>query len=490
VFKARLRTWVVRLVLAGVLVAMTLVIGGGVQAVVNLPDLQLWHRLVPHAEVTASDLDETFTLEEYLAHEAKVFEDVRDNVETPASASGSSEVANRYHSASISSPRLASRDWNRTFDLTPTAVRGGALLIHGLTDSPYSMRAIADALNAQGYYALALRMPGHGTVPGALTQATAEDWMAAVRMGARHVRRTIGADRPMVLVGYSNGGALVVRYALEAAADSRLPAPSRLVLISPMIGVSPLARMARVISALGPLPFFEKARWLEVVPEYNPFKYNSFPANAANQSYRVSSLVRAEVAAAAQSGLIDRLPPIMAFQSIVDSTVSTSAVVHDLFDQLRGNGHELVVFDINRRAGLEPYIRPADAALVGTLAAGGPRLYRRTLITNLSADLQEVRARSVAPQGTSVEDVPLGLAWPAQVFSLSHVALPFAIDDPVYGSEPPDGPSRSIALGRLSPRGEKGVLTVPVETLMRIGWNPFLPYMLGRIVESTAVRTN
>jgi alpha-beta hydrolase superfamily lysophospholipase len=325
-------------------------------------------------------------------------------------------------------------------------------------------------------------MPGHGTVPGGLTQATAEDWMAAVRMGARHVRRTIGADRPMVLVGYSNGGALVVRYALDAAADPRLPAPSRLVLLSPMIGVSPLARIARVISALGPLPFFEKARWLEVVPEYNPFKYNSFPANAANQSYRVSSLVRAEVAAAAQSGLIDRLPPILAFQSIVDSTVSTAAVVHDLFDQLRGNGHELVVFDINRRARLEPYIRPADAALVATLAAGGPRLYRRTLITNLSADVSEVRARTVAPQGTSVEDVPLGLAWPAQVFSLSHVALPFAIDDPVYGSEPPDGPAPSIALGRLSPRGEKGVLTVPVETLMRIGWNPFLPYVLGRLV--------
>ena len=169
-----------------------------------------------------------------------------------------------------------------------------------------------------------------------------------------------------------------------------------------MIGVSPLARMARVISALGPLPFFEKARWLEVVPEYNPFKYNSFPANAANQSYRVSSLVRAEIAAAAQSGLIDRLPPILAFQSIVDATVSTAAVVHDLFDQLRGNGHELVVFDINRRAGLEPYIRPADAALVATLAAGGPRLYRRTLITNVSADVSEVRARSVAPRATSV----------------------------------------------------------------------------------------
>ena len=73
-----------------------------------------------------------------------------------------------------------------------------------------------------------------------------------------------------------------------------------------------------MISALGPLPFFEKARWLDVIPEYNPFKYNSFPANAANQSYRVSSLLRAEVADASRSGLLDRLPPILAFQSVVD----------------------------------------------------------------------------------------------------------------------------------------------------------------------------
>ena len=483
--ESRVRTWMVRLILAALLATVTLIVGGGVQAVLNVPDLQPWHRLIPDAEVRAADLDDRFTLQQYLAREAAVFDQVRDEVETPVSRSGSQTEANRYQSASISSPRRASRDWNRTFELTPTgAMRGGALLIHGLTDSPYSMRSIANTLQAQGYYALALRVPGHGTVPGALTQATAEDWMAAVRMGARHVRQTIGADRPMVLVGYSNGGALVMRYTLEATADARLPSPARVVLISPMIGVSPLARMARVISALGPLPFFEKARWLDVIPEYNPFKYNSFPANAANQSYRVSSLLRTEIADASRSGLLDRLPPILAFQSVVDATVSTPAVV-DLFDRLHGNGHELVIFDINRRAGLEPYLRPTDAALVRSLAAPGPRLYRRTLITNVTAEVSEVRARSIAAGATTIEDVPLGLYWPMQMFSLSHVALMFAIDDPVYGSEPPEAATPSIALGRLSPRGEKGVLTVPVETLMRIGWNPFLPFLLGRVVEWT-----
>jgi len=67
------------------------------------------------------------------------------------------------------------------------------------------------------------------------------------------------------------------------------------------------------------------------------------------------------------------------------------------------------------------------------------------------------------------------------VFSLSHIALPFPPDDPVYGSEPPAGGGQSVSLGRLSPRGEKAVLTVPIDTLMRVGWNPFFPYMSSRI---------
>lgn len=43
-----------------------------------------------------------------------------------------------------------------------------------------------------------------------------------------------------------------------------------------------------------------------------------------------------------------QLPPILAFQSVMDSTVSTRAVVSGLFDQLPANGSELVVFDINQ----------------------------------------------------------------------------------------------------------------------------------------------
>jgi alpha-beta hydrolase superfamily lysophospholipase len=476
-----IRRWLVWLVLAVAFLAAALVVGGGIHAVMGVPDLDEWHRFNPDAELRAADITPGFTLKQYLEREDRAFQQVRDRLAKSAPPRTPGATTNRYDDASISSPTRLGRDWNRTYELNPASIRGGALLIHGLSDSPYSMRTLAQRLSASGFYALALRMPGHGTVPAGLVKANADDWMAAVRMGARHVRATIG-DRPLLLVGYSNGGALVMRYALEAAHRddaAQFPRPAGIVLLSPMIGVSPAARLARAISRLGPLPFFEKANWLDVLPEYNPIKFNSFPANAGRQSFVVSSSLQSEIDAAQANGELSRLPPVLAFQSIVDTTVSTPAVVHDLFDRLGGSGHELVVFDINRQAGLEPYIRPEVASLVQTLAAGGARHYRRTLVTNVDGSTLEVKARNVAPGSSDRQDEPLGMTWPAQVFSLSHVALPFPQDDPVYGVQQ----GSSIALGRLSPRGEKAVLTVPIETLMRIGWNPFFPYMQRRIDE-------
>jgi alpha-beta hydrolase superfamily lysophospholipase len=49
------------------------------------------------------------------------------------------------------------------------------LLLHGLTDSPYSMRALAELFAARGWYVVGLRLPGHGTAPAALTRVTWQD---------------------------------------------------------------------------------------------------------------------------------------------------------------------------------------------------------------------------------------------------------------------------------------------------------------------------
>ncbi len=474
------RRWMVRLAWSAVLVFATLVLGGALDARRRLPDLEPWHRIVPR-DFQASDLTPQTTLDDYLAIEEAAFRMVREEIELRLEP-GWKLPANRYNPDGHSHPGRLGTDWNRTQILTPAgAAVGGALLVHGLTDAPYSMRTIGERLRGLGYHVTALRVPGHGTVPAGLTTVTWEDWMAAVRLGARSVQQTIGRDKPLVMVGYSNGGALALKYALDAVEGSGDPQPSRLVLLSPMIGVAPFAWLTRVISMLGFVPAFEKARWLDVYPEYNPFKYTSFAANAGLQTWRLTTTLQRQIARVAGAGRARQMPPLLTFQSVVDSTVSTPAVVHALYDVVADERSELVVFDINRAAGLTPFVRASEATLLSRLTDASARRYRRTLVTNVDPSSLEVAARSVEPGATAVAIRPLGVAWPRDVYSLSHIAIPFPMSDPVYGRDETAGAVPLIRLGVLSPRGERAVLSVPSDTLMRLTCNPFFSYLDDRI---------
>ncbi|VTR42766.1 Uncharacterised protein [Serratia fonticola] len=100
--------------------------------------------------------------------------------------------------------------------------------------------------------------------------------MAATRLAIREAKRLAGDDVPLHIVGFSNGGALAMKYTLDALDDPRLTKPQRVVLISPMIGVTSFARFAGIAGWPAIFPAFAKAAWLGIVPEFNPFKYNSF----------------------------------------------------------------------------------------------------------------------------------------------------------------------------------------------------------------------
>jgi alpha-beta hydrolase superfamily lysophospholipase len=480
-------TWLLRLAMLVAIVALTIVVGAAINARSRIPDLKPWHRLVPSAEVRASDVGPRFTLDDYLAREEQVFEEVRTQIEDRLAAEERLSV-NRYDRNGQASPSRLGRDWNRTFEMAATAPPCAALLIHGLTDSPYSMRAIAERLHAAGCHVLALRMPGHGAVPGGLTDASWPDWYAVVRLGVRHLRARVGPDVPLTMVGYSNGGALAVKYALDALDDPALPRADRLVLISPMIGVSPFAGLARLIGALGVVPYFEKTKWLDVIPEYNPFKFNSFPTHAAVQTAVLTRALQSQIDKLAVDGRLAKLPPALTFQSLVDATVDAYAVVTRFYARLPQNGSELVVFDINRLAGLDAFMRPSDRELLDRLMQRSERTFRLTVMTNLNHESLNLVARSGEPGSSDVTETATDLKWPSDTFSLSHVALPFAPNDPVYGRSPDEGLGKIIRLGLLSPRGERAVLVVPVDVLMRVSSNPFYSYLEERTLEWVARR--
>src|SRR5271169_6803689 len=445
------------------------------------PSLARWHTYLPH-ELKAKELDAT-EWSSYLAQEAKIFDDVRTEV-TEKLDPGQRVPMNRYFDGGPIYPGHFVQDFNRSYVLEPSGTPTGAVvLLHGLTDSPYSQRHIARFYRDHGFVAIVIRLPGHGTVPAGLVDVNWEDWMAATRLAVREARRRIPPSAPLHLVGFSNGGALAVKYALDSISDPQLPRPDRIVLISPMIGITRFARFAGLASLPALLPPFAEAAWLGVVPEFNPFKYNSFPVNGAVQSYRLTQVLQRQIALYSRNGQLAELPPIITFQSVMDFTVSTSAIITALYSHLPANGSELVLFDVNRTVNLGALLRPAaDTALVRLLPSRA-RNYRTTIITNADVPSGEEVERSIAAGGVAEVDRPLGVAYPDGLFSLSHVALPFPMSDSLYGLTPDPTDDFGIHLGSLAPRGERNVLIASLDSLLRASSNPFFPYMIDRIDE-------
>lgn len=445
------------------------------------PEPAPWHQAVL-GDFTAAQAGTVRSLDDYLALEERLFAELQERVYGAVPDADRIPI-NRYHAGSLSDPGVWPVNWNRTFRLQPAAgaaPRGVVLMLHGLTDSPYSLRSIGEHLAARGFEVLALRLPGHGTAPSGLLSFTIEDMQAAVRLAARDLRAHGSPDRPLFFVGYSNGAALAVDYALATLDDASLPKPAGLVLISPAIGVSKLAIVGRFKTGLSSVPGFERAAWEDVDIELDPFKYMSFSFHAAGETFRLTRALAGSIEQHAADGEMRRFPPVLAFLSTVDSTVRAEAVADTLLDHLVADGNELILFDVNRNAGIQPLLVSDPGPLTGQLRSSAQRPYALTVITNASTDSLEVVEQRSLPGSSSVIERDIGLAWPRTTFSLSHVALPFPPDDPLYGYQP-GARTNHVQLGQVQIRGENGVLTVPTWILTRQRSNPFHAYLLERI---------
>jgi alpha-beta hydrolase superfamily lysophospholipase len=447
----------------------------------NGPPLHRWHTFVPH-ELSADEMDSA-DWTRYLAQEDETMASVRAEVSQKLSPDERVPI-DRYFEASPVYPAHFAHDWNRSYVMEPDGTPVGVVvLIHGLTDSPYSLRHVAQHYRDRGFVAIGLRLPGHGTVPAGLIAARWEDWMAATRLAVREARRRVPAPAPLHLVGFSNGGALAMKYSLDALEDPKLARADRVVLVTPMIGITRFARFAGLASLPAILPAFAKAAWLSVVPEFNPFKYNSFPVNGARQSFRLTDALQAQIQRLARSSLLGRLPPIITFQSVMDFTVSTEAILTGLYAYLPDNGSEIVLFDVNRTLKFSPLLRESSYVAVDRLTPTTPQTFRFTVIANAGDDTDATVERTIAPGQLTTEVSPLNLPYPPGIFSLSHLSIPIPMDDPLYGMQP-DPKTKTeygYSLGTMAARGERGALIVDQDFLTRLSSNPFFPYLLGRV---------
>jgi esterase/lipase len=294
----------------------------------------------------------------------------------------------------------------------------GIILIHGLSDSPYLMQALAEHFRSRGFLVRAILLPGHGTRPGDLTKVKAEAWRQALEYAGKDTGRRV---EHLYLAGFSTGGALAVDYAM--AHPDTLAA---LFLFSPCLQVkSSAARWAGLVGLF--------RTWLEINNDQDYAKYESFPVNAVVQIVTLTDRIR-EAARLHPEGLS---LPIFTALSWEDETVD-SAFTLDFFQ------HQLP--------------NPADRLLLYSGARNQPTFPdpRISVVTSFLPG--------------------------RKILDLSHLALTLPADNPHYGKQgdyrnclhyPSDSSEfADCAAGRANWLGERTPANLKSGLLQRLTWNP------------------
>jgi len=121
-----------------------------------------------------------------------------------------------------------------------------ALLVHGLTGTPYEMRFLGERLSAAGVRVFAVRLAGHAGTPEELGATNHHNWYESVVDGCERLR---AYGDPIVVVGLSAGGVLAARLAID-----QREALSAVVMLAPAFFLPWRERLAlAAIKRLGPL---------------------------------------------------------------------------------------------------------------------------------------------------------------------------------------------------------------------------------------------
>ncbi|MBP2702454.1 alpha/beta fold hydrolase [Microbispora sp. RL4-1S] len=185
----------------------------------------------------------------------------------------------------------------------------GALLCHGFTGSPQSLRPWAEHLADAGLTVSLPRLPGHGTSWQELNRTRWEDWYAELDKAFADLR---GRCSEVFVMGLSLGGCMALRLAEvhgEAVRGAVVVNPS-------VVNDTPLLRLAPVLklvmpSAAGLAGDIKKAGAAEL-------GYTRTPVRAAATLPRLWKLVQADI------GRIRR--PVLVFHSRDDHVVKPAGV--------------------------------------------------------------------------------------------------------------------------------------------------------------------
>jgi carboxylesterase len=219
-----------------------------------------------------------------------------------------------------------------------------ALLLHGLTGTPFELRPVADRLCRAGVRCLAPVLPGHESAD-ALSRSSWLDWVA----GAREALAALGETRRTLIVGSSMGA--LVACTLAAENPGRVDG---IALLAPALELQPLGKLAGWLAGSTPM-----ARFLPQIPKGGGSDVGDPDARAANPCMETVPLRSVGELLAFQShvdGLLPRVRcPALVVAGALDGTV-TVAGARRLAGRLGGGARfvllprsrHLVAIDVER----------------------------------------------------------------------------------------------------------------------------------------------
>ena len=221
------------------------------------------------------------------------------------------------------------------------------LLIHGLSDSPFTMRDLAGHFQKRCFLVRAILLPGHGTVPGDLLSVTFEAWIEAARFG---IRGLAGEVERVYMAGFSTGGTLAVYAALEGERIDGL------LLFAPAISLQ--TNLGFMANWHKPISWAKEGlKWVGKADDLDYAKYESFTMNAADQIHLLTK----------ELGVLRRIKPKLAMPvfmaaSLDDATVDTKAAYTFVLAQPNPRNRVLLYGNVKPAVASDPRVTHIGSA--------------------------------------------------------------------------------------------------------------------------------
>lgn len=217
---------------------------------------------------------------------------------------------------------------NMPFALAPTtngAIQKGILLVHGLGDSPWSFRDLAQEFSQKGYLVHTVLLPGHGTRPADMINTDDVEWERLIREQVSLLKAKVDE---VSLGGFSTGANLVTSYALDD------PEIHSLFLYSPAFKSDEPFDFLTPVAAV----FTDWIFTPSPLKQTNAARYQTVPMNGFAQYYQTSATVQKKLA----HRTFDR--PVFIAVSQDDSVVDVQSILNLFESNFTHPGSRLLWF--------------------------------------------------------------------------------------------------------------------------------------------------